>query len=160
MGTDDGYEHIWTEATGTTDAPVGVTWLDGNRYYSLIASEEPSTKVLFGRSGANDPHFNLRSEPLFVLRREAKSHLFASVIEPHGYYLEATEKSVNARPIIDSVKVIGHNDVGSVVEILGKDGLKWRVMVTNGKASKSQPQKVAFQGEKIEWSGNFKVNLK
>lgn len=160
MGADNGYQHIWEEATATTDKPVSVTWVDGNRYYSVTASEETGTKVMFGRTGANDPNFNLRSEPLFVLRRQAESYLFASVIEPHGYYLESAERSLNARPNIVSVNVIGHNDVGSVVEVVGKDGLKWQVMVNNGAASKDQKRVVDFQGTKFEWTGNFKVKLK
>jgi oligo-alginate lyase len=158
-GTDDGYQHIWEEATATTDKPVSVTWVEGNRFYSLISSEEVGTNVWFGRSGANDPNFNLRSEPMVVLRRQAESHLFASVIEPHGYYLEAAEKSLNARPNIASVKVIGHNDNGSVVEVLGTNGLKWQIMVNNGTASKDKRHAVEFQGTKFEWTGNYKVDL-
>jgi len=159
LGENFGYQHIWNEASAKIPESPKITWLDGNRYYSLISAAAPHTEIFFGLSGANDPNFNLMSEPMFIIRQQAQDHLFATVIEPHGYFNEAREQSDNARGDILDVKVIGHNNDGSVIEVLGKNDLHWRIMVNNGKASKTEKYSVAFDGKKYSWIGNFKVEL-
>ena len=160
LGDDYGYQHIWNEASAKTNESPKITWLDGNRYYSLISAASPNSEIFFGRTGANDPNFNLISEPMFIIRRQAKDHLFATVIEPHGYFNEAREQSDNARGNLLEVKVIGHNNTGSVIEVVGKNDLHWRIMVNNGKASETEKHSVVFEGKEYSWVGNFKVELK
>src|SRR5687768_14050626 len=63
LGKAYGYEHIWKEAHGQTDGPVSLTWLDGSRYYTVTTSSAPNTGVIFARTGAEDPNFNLIVEP-------------------------------------------------------------------------------------------------
>lgn len=157
MGQKAGYEYVWREAHGKTDQPLSFTWLDGSRYYSLVTSAAPGTEVLLGRIGANDPSFNLRSEPMVVVRRRARDHLFASVIQPHGYFNEARELSRNARPSVEQVRVVGHNNQASVVEVTGQNGLRWLVMVNNEPASDAARRSVSFGGQKYEWTGNYAV---
>jgi hypothetical protein len=153
LGTRYGYEHIWREASGRSDAPVSVTWLDGNRYYTATSSASPGTELILGRTGANDPSFNLISEPLFLLRRRAADHLFATVVEPHGYFNEAEERSLQARPKIKSVRVVEASAVGSGVEVAGEGGLAWTVLVSNGPASATARHRLGA----YEWVGNFEV---
>jgi hypothetical protein len=157
LGKTSGYEYVWQEAQGTTNQPFSFTWLDGSRYYSLITSGTPGSEVLLGRTGANDPNFNLRSEPMVVVRRKAQDHLFASVIQPHGYFNEARELSRNARPSIEQVRVIGHDARASVAEVTGPAGLRWIVMINNGPASETARHSVSFGGQKYEWTGNYAV---
>jgi hypothetical protein len=153
LGTRYGYEHIWREASGRSDAPVTVTWLDGNRYYTATSSGSPGTELILGRTGANDPNFNLISEPLFLLRRRAADHLFATVIEPHGYFNEAEERSLQARPKIRSVRVVEASALGSAIEVTGEGGLAWTVLVSNGPASATARHRLGA----YEWVGNFEV---
>jgi hypothetical protein len=110
---------------------------------------------LFTRIGADDPEFNLRSEPAIILRRSDDRHLFASVIEPHGYFNEAAEISRRARPRIENIEVIGHDDVASVVRIESGD-TSWTVVVNNG-LSTSREREVEFDGVTFSLSGNFSV---
>lgn len=159
MGDDHGYQHLWKEAEGQIDDGFQFTWLDENRYYSLTMAPYPGTSVLFGRSGANDPDFNLRSESMFMVRQHARDHLFASVIEPHGYFNEARELSFNARPSIEEVRVIGHNDTGSVIEVTGPDDMHWLIMVNNGEPSETAQHSVTFGGQTYEWTGNYHVQI-
>lgn len=160
LGDDYGYQHVWKEAEGETDEPVRFTWLDGNRYYTFVFSAAPDTKILFGRTGANDPQFNLISEPMLVVRRTGvDDELFASVVEPHGYFNEARERSIGARGKIESVRVIGHNDEASVVEVVGKDGWSWTVMVNNGAPSETASHSVTFDGTSYSWTGNYDVRF-
>jgi hypothetical protein len=157
LGTSAGYQHIWNEGSGSTDTTVRLTWLDGNRYYSLTAAGAPSTNVIFGRTGAGDPDFNLISEPLMILRRRASDHVFASVIEPHGYFSEREERSVDARGRVQQVRVLGTNGDATVVEVTGAQGLRWLIMVSNVAASASARHRVTFSGQAYEWTGNFAV---
>jgi hypothetical protein len=153
LGTRDGYQHIWREASGHSDSAMSVTWLDGNRYYTATSSGSPGTELILGRTGANDPSFNLISEPLFVLRRRAADHLFATVIEPHGYFNEAEERSLQARPRIRAVKVLESSAIGSAVEVKGEGGLTWTVLVSNGPASTTARHRLGA----YEWTGNVEV---
>lgn len=157
MGDDHGYQHLWKEAEGETDGPVRMTWLDGHRYYSFVTSAAPGTGVLFGRIGASDPNFNLIAEPLMIVRRTAGDHLFASVIEPHGYFSEARERSNDPRGRIREVRVIGHDDTASVVEITGEEDLRWLVMVNNGEPSETAQHTATFDGTTYTWTGNVEV---
>jgi hypothetical protein len=157
LGTKFGYEHIWKEAQGTVDGPLRLTWLDGSRYYTLVSATAPGDEVIFGRTGANDRNFNLIVEPMMILRRRAADNLFASVIEPHGYFNEAQERSEQARGVITDVKVIGANNDASVIEVTGNGGLKLTVMVWNGAASDTARRSVMFGGKTYTWTGNFAV---
>lgn len=159
MGKGYGYQHIWKTARAEIDGNLRFTWLDGGRYYSLTTAQVSDGKVLFGRIGANDPSFNLRSEPLIILRDTGDDYLFASVIEPHGYFIEAAEKSANARGTIQSIEIIGHSDKGSIIGITGKDNLQWRVMVNNGPAGDTDEHRLEFNDKTYKWTGNYKVDL-
>jgi len=157
LGDDFGYQHIWREGSARVAEPIKFTWLNTNRYYSLVSAVDKSSEVIYGRIGANDPYFNLTSDPMVIIRTEGESQLFASVIEPHGYFNEAAEMSVNARGNIEKVEVIGHDDSGSVIEIFGKNGLMWTVMVNNGNPFTEDIHQVWFQDRKFEWQGNYKL---
>ena len=157
LGDGHGYQHIWKTAQAETDSTVQFTWLQGNRYYSAVAAGSPGTQVLLGRTGANDPNFNLHSDPLMIFRRNASDHLFATAILPHGYFNEARERSDNARPVVVDVRVIGHTDEGSVVDVMGRDGPLWRVMVTNQSPDPEREHSLTFGDEVVSWTGTHRV---
>lgn len=158
LGTDGGYQHLWKEASATTGDPVKLTWLDGNRYYSVTTAGAPGTDVIFARTGAGDPDFNLTSEPAMLIRRRAASTLFASVIEPHGFFSESGERSVDATGRITDVRVLASGDDGSVVRITGQGGLQWTVMASNGPASATARHTVVAGAEVFTWVGNASVS--
>jgi hypothetical protein len=159
LGAAHGYQHVWREAVGRSDSLLSVTWLDGNRYYSWLGAAARGTRVTFGRTGANDPNFNLVSEPLFLVRREVTggSTLFAAAIEPHGYFSEAQERSQQARPRLQGVRVVAETAEGSVVEVSGPDGLRWVLMTTNRPASAAAAHRITAGGATYEWTGNWAV---
>lgn len=157
LGKKYGYQHIWEEALAKKiNASPTISWLDGNRYYSYIGAQNTNMEVIFGRIGANDPNFNLRSEPLFLLRGKGQDFLFAGVIEPHGYFNEAREISRQAKPKITNVNVIGHNDKASVIEVIGKNNIRFRIMVNNDESDKGRLNSVKFGNKKYQWKGNYK----
>ncbi len=157
LGTAFGYEHLWKEASGASDGPIQFTWLDGNRYYSMTAAPAAATELVLARTGAADPNFNLISEPVLLLRRRAESTLFASVIEPHGFFSESQERSERARPYIRAVRTLANTAQGTVVEITGDGDLQWTIMVTNESASSTTTRRVSADGRTWEWTGNLNV---
>jgi len=159
LGSDHGYQHIWKTADMEMDSSARITWVDGHRYYTLTLSEGAGTKIIFGRTGANDPNHNLRSEPLLIARTHGEDVVFCSVIEPHGYFNEAMESSRAARGMIKAVKVLGHSDEGTVVKITGKNGFAWTLAVTNKEASTIRTHSVTVNGKPYEWTGNFSFSF-
>ncbi|WP_411991580.1 heparinase II/III family protein [Agarivorans sp. DSG3-1] len=130
MGSDFGYQHLWNVAQGKAANNSLVSWLQGNSYYSWISASEANDELFFTRVGANDPQYNLRSETSLILRRQAKSTVFANVLETHGYFNEAVEASINARGKVTEVKVLASNEIGTVIQILGEN-IHFTVMLSN-----------------------------
>lgn len=159
LGTDHGYQHIWKTAVAEPDSSARITWVDGQRYYTLTLAQSAEGQIIFGRTGANDPNYNLRSEPVLIARTYGGNEVFCSVIEPHGYFNEATESSRAARGSIKAVEVLGHSDVGTVVKITGDNGLDWILAVTNQEASTTRRHSVLVDGRPYEWSGNFSASF-
>ena len=157
LGVKAGYQHIWNEGAGTTDSSIKLTWLDGHRYYTATTSGGTGAEVIFGRTGAGDPDFNLISEPLMIVRRRAADQTFASVIEPHGYFNEMEERSLNARGVIQRVRVVASTSEGSVIEVTGANGLAWTIMVNNGAASTTARHSVGADGRTFSWTGNYNI---
>ncbi len=153
LGNADGYQHIWKEASSQAEGVVKLTWLEGSRYYSVTTAAAPGTEVIIGRTGAGDPNFNLTSEQMMIVRRQRADALFASVIEPHGFFSEPQERSVEAVGRIKDVRVLGTSAAGSVIEVTGDGGIKWTVMVSSEPASATAKHTV---GE-YSWTGNYSV---
>jgi hypothetical protein len=149
---------LWKEAEGNAAGSVKVTWLNGGRYYSVVSAADTMTSVLFTRIGAGDPNFNLRNEPAFMLRRNAASHVFASVIEPHGSFDPVTELAPGASGNVESITVLASTDSGTIVEIGGKNSLRWVFMVSNGPASETSKHTVIANGVQYSWVGNYHLN--
>lgn len=154
LGDDHGYQHLWNLGQGKVEGSSLTTWLMGNSYYSLISSANESSEVIFARTGANDPEFNLRSEPALILRQKAANHLFANVYETHGYFNEAIEASLNARGQVDSVNVLLADDTASVValNLVGDKQIKVAVCNAVG-VNESTETTVTVDGETLSWTG-------
>lgn len=158
LGTDFGYQHLWNVASGDVNGTALVSWLQNNTYYTWLgATSNDNAEVIFTRTGANDPSFNLRSEPAFILRSKGETTLFASVLETHGYFNEEFEQSVNARGVVKDIKVVAHTNVGSVVEI-STEKSNVTVMISNqlGATDKTE-HKVELNGKVYSWTGFYSV---
>jgi hypothetical protein len=158
LGKAFGYQHIWKEAEGSAAGPVRMTWLDGNRYYTATTATGGPVEVIFGRTGANDSSFNLVSEPMMIVRAQGRNQLFASVIEPHGYFNEAEERSLQARPSTQSIRVLAHSDSASVIEVTATPDIRWVLMVNNGTPSATARHRISADGRTWEWTGNFRID--
>ncbi|EPN4998078.1 heparinase II/III domain-containing protein [Vibrio alginolyticus] len=164
LGDDFGYQHLWKVASGTVQDTALVSWLQNNTYYTWLgtsssAKQNGDNEVIFTRTGANDPSFNLRSEPAFILRSKGESTLFASVLETHGYFNEEFEQSVNARGQVKDIRVVGYNAVGSIVEITTEKSLV-TVMISNVLGADDQtPHQVELNGKTYSWNGFYSLEV-
>ncbi|EOX4443422.1 TPA: heparinase II/III domain-containing protein [Vibrio alginolyticus] len=164
LGDDFGYQHLWNVASGKVQDTALVSWLRNNTYYTWLgtsssAKQNGDNEVIFTRTGANDPSFNLRSEPAFILRSKGESTLFASVLETHGYFNEEFEQSVNARGQVKDIRVVGYNAVGSIVEITTEKSLV-TVMISNVLGADDQtPHQVELNGKTYSWNGFYSLEV-
>ncbi|MFC1481806.1 heparinase II/III-family protein [Candidatus Neomarinimicrobiota bacterium] len=159
LGSEYGYQHIWNTAEATIDSSLQFSWVDEHRYYTVTTADMAGGKVILGRIGANDPNYNLRSEPMVIARITGDEYVFVSVIEPHGYFDEATESSRKAFGDVQTVDLLGRSDDGTVVEVTGKNGLHWTIAINNGVASATDRHSVDIGGSSYEWLGNFSVEF-
>lgn len=159
-GDDDGYQHLWKLASGKVPKTALVSWLQNNSYYSWSGtSSNANDEIVFTSIGAADPSFNLRNETGFSLRSQGGTTLFASVLETHGYFNEEFEQSTNARGQISEIKVIGHNDLGSVVEITAKN-VTFVLMVSNQMGcEENTAHQLEFDGVEYRWTGFYSLNI-
>ncbi|NLS13758.1 alginate lyase family protein [Vibrio sp. SM6] len=156
LGSDNGYQHLWHLGAGNVSDSSLVSWLHGNSYYSLITSASEDSQVIFARTGANDPDFNLRSEPALIFRQSGTNHVFASVLETHGYFNESIEASVGARGVVTSVKVLGSDTVATVIEINTTSGARYQFAISNlDEAHHDEEHTVEFFGQRFQWTGAF-----
>ncbi|MET2897761.1 heparinase II/III family protein [Vibrio rotiferianus] len=164
LGDDFGYQHLWKVASGKVQDTALVSWLQNNTYYTWLgtsssAKQNGDNEVIFTRTGANDPSFNLRSEPAFILRSKGESTLFASVLETHGYFNEEFEQSVNARGQLKDIRVVGYNAVGSIIEITTEKSLV-TVMISNVLGADDQtPHQVELNGKTYSWNGFYSLEV-
>ena len=153
LGTDNGYQHIWVDAEASIDDGKGaLTWiLDGRFYTYRFSGNGPLTAVL-GESGANDPEFNLRREPLLMLRAQRDGEVsFASLLEAHGSYDGAAEQTLDSRSLVAD---LAHDRIGAfdILRLTLKSGQRYAIAVSHN-PDPEQAHSVLLDGENIAWSG-------
>ncbi len=153
-----GYRHLWNVAQGEANETALVSWLQEDSCYTWLGtSSNDNGEVIFTRTGANDPSFNLRSEQSFILRTKGEDTLFASVIETHGYFNEEFEQSVSARGSVKNIQVVGHNAQASVVEIETETS-RFTLMVSNNpQVTKDTTNNAEIAGKTYSWVGCFAI---
>ncbi|MEZ8094259.1 heparinase II/III family protein [Photobacterium swingsii] len=160
LGDDFGYQHLWNIASGAQNDTALISWLQGHTYYTWLGtSSNDNGEVIFTRTGANDPSFNLRSEPAFLLRSKGENTLFASALETHGYFNEEFEQSVNARGTVKDIRILGHDSTASVIEI-DTAASRITLMVSNQQGATEQTEhKIDIQGKTYSWTGFYSLEI-
>ncbi|MCY9869980.1 heparinase II/III family protein [Vibrio barjaei] len=153
-----GYRHLWNVAQSEANEMALVSWLQEDSYFTWLGtSSNDYGEVIFTRTGANDPSFNLRSEQSFILRTKGEDTLFASVLETHGYFNEEFEQSVSARGNVKNIQVVGHNAQASVVEIETETS-RFTLMVSNNpQVTKDTTNNAEIAGKTYSWVGCFAI---
>lgn len=157
LGTKNGYQHLWLEATGKTDkSNASFTWVNGNRFYSIITLADVNTQFLMTRIGAGDPNFNLRNDPGFIIRQpNVSNYTFVSVIEPHGLYDLSREVTSDFNTQISNIKLLNDDDKFSAVRIETKNNQQYLFITVNSNFSDIKLRKVLLNGKSISFTGNY-----
>ncbi len=112
--------------------------------------------MLFTQLGANDPEFNLRNDPSFILRRKAtESTLFFSVVEAHGSYSPVSEIAKNASSSIREIKTLLDNENYTVVQISPTKGQVLMVCLSNQNADPKESHQINLKGKSYQWVGPY-----
>jgi hypothetical protein len=155
LGKVSGYQHIWVDATGTPTADnATLTWLNGNRFYTYRMLPPDRAQVILGESGANDPRFNLRREPMLIERvTGAKDATFVGVLEPHGVYDASAETTTGSKSRVAALKHVRGAD-GDVVTIVLNGG-RTIILAVADSADPAASHRLVVDGRTIEWKGHF-----
>ena len=157
LGSKNGYQHLWLEATGKTDkSNACFTWVNGNRFYSISTLANVNTQFLMTRIGAGDPDFNLRNDPCFMIRQPNESnHTFVSVIEPHGLYDLSREVTTNFETNIANIELVVDDDNYSAVEVTTKSHKYFLFITVNKDFGNFKERKISVNGKTISFTGNY-----
>lgn len=121
LGKGHGYQFLWKEAEADVkDTLVQFTFLNDKTFYTISSLAEGEASLFFTTSGANDPDFNLRRTPAFIIRKKGTEQSFVSVIEIHGKFDPIAEFSTNAYSSVRKIS-LPENKEYTVVEISVKD---------------------------------------
>jgi len=157
LGTNNGYQHLWLEATGKSDnSNAFFTWVNGNRFYSITTLANTNTQFLMTRIGAGDPNFNLRNDPCFMIRQpNVSNHTFVSVIEPHGLYDLSREVTTNFDTNFANIELIKDDENFSAVKIETKNNHRFIFITVNKDFGDLKERKVLINNNLISFTGNY-----
>lgn len=160
FGTAHGYQHIWKEAVGSTENEnAKITWFNHGRFYSLTSAVSNDDELIFVRSGANDPEFNLRHDPAFIIRKKGtKNTVFISIVEPHGAYNPVAEIPHSPFSSIESVEIIDDDTDYTLFRFKKINGMEWEVGLSNTNADKEAHHKLEINNKKYEWQGPYYIS--
>lgn len=160
LGEKYGYQHLWKRGEGKAksgNAKLG--WLNDGVFYSLSTVTNSNDKLVFGQIGANDPEFNLRNDPVFMLRRSnVKNTVFASLVEPHGTYSPVSEFAFNSNSNIERLEVVLDTEDYTGVTYKLVTGETRVVVIANQSPAKDKEHKVNIKGKDINWIGPYYFN--
>jgi hypothetical protein len=152
LGKKNGYQFLWKEAEASVkDTLAQFTFLNNRTYYTISSLIEDSASLFFTRIGANDPNFNLRREPAYIIRKKGEKEVFLNVIEIHGSYDPIVEYSANTYPSVENIKLL-ENDDYTVAEI-SINGKKLVIAQSN----KVFTKEIKHMAKGINWTGPFTV---
>lgn len=119
LGKKNGYQYLWKEAEAdAVESLAQFTFLNTKTYYTISSLVDSNNKMLFTRIGANDPNFNLRREPAYIIRKKGTNEIFVNVIEIHGNYDTNMEASFDAKPSVQKIELLQNDADYSVAKIL------------------------------------------
>jgi hypothetical protein len=157
LGKANGYQHLWNEGSAILPAEnAKISWMNDGHFYTLTAATKQNDEVLFVRTGANDPNFNLRRDPGIIFRKKnAKKATFVSVIETHGSYSTVTEFATNSYSSIASLEVV-YEDANYIgIAIKNKTGVSILFLFATHNNKADQKHQLQVNEKKYEWVGPY-----
>jgi len=121
----------------------------------LTSVTESGDEQYFTRLGANDPNFNLRRDPMFMLRRkDTKDTIFVNSIEAHGSYSPITELAQHAVGKIAKLEVI-HKSADYLAIGIETDSGNKSMFFLSRKSSGGESHQLEIAGKQVSWSGPY-----
>jgi len=159
LGKGHGYQHLWKEAMGSSkDEMAKITWFSNGKFYSMTSAVDATDELIFARLGANDPSYNLRTDPAFVIRKKDKQQtVFASIIEPHGRYNPVSEIAEDPFSSIVKLRVLHDDENYTFLRFNNKSGKEWTLMLANKDANPTNKHQVKIGEESYDWKGPFGI---
>lgn len=157
MGDDNGYQHLFVEGSGMPGADTSTfSWMNNRKFYTLSSLTEATDELFFARIGANDPDFNLRRDPAFLIRRRGVgSTVFASIVEPHGYYDPVTETATNSRSSISNLQLLHNDEDYTAIAVEDVDSQTSVLILSNQDSARSSVHKLDIAGRSYRWDGPY-----
>ncbi len=157
LGDANGYQHLWLLGKGkTAEVQAKFTWLNEGRFYTITTVTNKNTELLLCKLGANDPEFNLRPDPSFIIRqKEAGNHTFVSIVEPHGSKSLTREIVTNPYGDIKKLKVAYQDENYIVADILLVEDTNLRVVLSLNDNNVSKAHSLIIDGETLKWQGPY-----
>ena len=157
LGNKNGYEHLWKEAEGKSTKPFSqFTFLNHSTYYSISSLTDDSTQFFLTRNGANDPNFNLRHEPAYIIRKRGSNQTFVNVIEIHGNYNSISEISTHTYSSVSKMEMLQNDDDYSVAEVTFANK-KILILQSNKDFSTLSTHEINIHNKKYHFKGAYSV---
>lgn len=156
LGKANGYQHVWVDASSEPSSEArSLTWLLNGRFYTYRFASTAPSRALIGESGANDPSFNLRREPMLLQRVDGQAATtFYGVLEPHGQYDGTAETVRGANSRIDAIAHYRGKDAD--VLVLDLAGGKRVAVGIADEPDKPGSHEVSGGGQSWRWDGGWK----
>lgn len=153
LGDAAGYEHLWVDAVAPASSdPRSLTWLLDGRFYTYRFGASAPTQAVLAESGANDPEFNLRREPVLIRRMQGQANAsFFSVLEPHGAYDGTAETVTGSTSRIHDIATL-RGDGAEVIVLTLASGKTLALGVAHDTAA-GRRHIVAQDGQTYQWTG-------
>ncbi|MCF6296902.1 MAG: heparinase II/III family protein [Flavobacteriaceae bacterium] len=157
LGKSNGYQHLWQEAIGLNNKPnAKLTWFSNKRFYTLTTLTKEKDQLIFARLGANDPNFNLRKDPVFIIRKkDTKQTTFVSTIESHGNYNPVSEIAKNASSNISEINLIHDSVDYTAIKITDINNNDIILIISNLNNSKNQKHILNINEKQYKWEGPY-----
>ena len=159
LGTKNGYQHLWKEAYANHVNPfTQFTFLNNRTFYTISSLTDDSVDVYFTRIGANDPNFNLRRDPSYILRTFGSNKTFINLIEVHGNFNPTTELNYGASSTVTSIEKIQDDAEFTAVEII-IENKKLQIVQCNKNFEDNKEHVFSSKNFSAKWKGPFYVSF-
>ena len=154
LGSKNGYQFLWKEAQASVkDTLAQFTFLNDRTYYTVSSLISGDADIFFTRTGANDPNFNLRREPAYIIRKKGSNQSFINVLEVHGNFDPVIEFSSDSYSAVKEIKLL-QNDADFTVAKINIGGKQLIIAQANKDFTNA-----AHTAGGISWNGPYTVLL-
>ena len=160
LGSKNGYQHLWKEGFALVkDKNTKFTWMNNNQFYSLTSLTSSNDQIILARIGANDPEFNLRRDPAFIIRKkDTQNTTFVTALETHGSYDYVSESAKNSYSNIDQLEIVFQDTIYIGIKITDKKGIKTLLLLNTKINDALQKNEINLDNKVYKWTGNYVIS--